>query len=521
MRVLLAGFNLDIETIKELKSFVERVAERLDGERFATLGSVEQQQLIQQLQKEALLLLNQDNLTPETLSAAYARISRNPKPINELRQIARQEVERARKSNQNIIFGLGHSSVAEHATFNFDILGVSRYAVETIEHFRLASYTEKSQRYILFKNDFVIPQEIKNTKWKKNYINLIKEQNAVYQKLYDVLNPYFFELYQESAKEKANHRRIEGLAKEDARYAISLATQTQLGMTVNARTLENMIAKCNCHRLHEIREYGNKLYDAIKNLAPSIVKYTSSTEYLEEKSQKICDFITETFNYDVFNKSDDKIDVILADADEDADDRVLAAVLFKYYGGDFKDAIRHIKKMSIAEQKQFYQIIYNSMNPWDSILREFEFVDFTFELIISASNYGQLKRHRMANISAQYYDITLGVTIPDSIINIGMKQLFMDIMEKTNSFYLRMREEHPTIAPYVLTNAHRRRILFKINLRELYHFSRLREDSHAQWDIRNTAKQMCDIIKSRFPLCAALLGGKDQFIHLYSKFLNN
>ncbi len=82
------------------------------------------------------------------MAAAYARISRNPRPVNELRRIARSEVEKARASNRNIVFEMGHSSIAEHAVFNLDILGVSRLLVEEIEKFRLASYTEKSQRYV-------------------------------------------------------------------------------------------------------------------------------------------------------------------------------------------------------------------------------------------------------------------------------------------------------------------------------------------------------------------------------------
>ncbi len=515
MKVILAGFNLDIETINELKQFIERVAERLEKSGNSTLHREE----IRKLRDEAEWLLGRDNLTPETLSAAYARISRNPRPVNELREIARQEVDRARKSNQNIIFGLGHSSVAEHATFNFDILGVSRFAVETIEHFRLASYTEKSQRYILFEDDFVIPHEIRNTPWEKKFIDLVREQNAVYYQLYEVLRPYFFELHRELAKDKANHRMIEGLAKEDARYVISLATQTQLGMTVNARTLENMIAKCNSHHLQEIREYGQHLFRVTRTLTPSIVKYTETTDYLKNKSEKICDFLSEIPAYDLLNKPEEESDVFLVSAVEDADDQILAAVLFKHYGGDFRDACRFIKGLNENSKKELYKIIFDSMNPWDSTLREFEFVDFIFQLTVSASNYAQLKRHRMANISPQDYDITLGVTIPDSIINTGQKPLFMEIIEKTNSFYLKLREEFPDIAAYILSNAHRRRVLFKINLREMYHFSRLREDPHAQWDIRRTSAQMTDIIKRRFPLCAALLGGKDQFAHFYSEFL--
>ena len=98
------------------------------------------------------------DLTPEVLSAAYARISRDPRPINEIRKSAREEVEKSRRSNATIIFKMGHHSVAEHAVFNLDIIGISRYVMEELEKFRLSSYTEKSQRYITLENDFVVSE---------------------------------------------------------------------------------------------------------------------------------------------------------------------------------------------------------------------------------------------------------------------------------------------------------------------------------------------------------------------------
>ncbi|MBA4396928.1 MAG: thymidylate synthase (FAD), partial [Syntrophus sp. (in: bacteria)] len=113
MKIMLAGYNLDSETIRGMGDALPEIGER----------------------------------TPETIAAAYARISRNPRPVNELRSLARAEVEKARQSNRNIVFEMGHSSIAEHAVFNIDVLGVSRLLVEEIEKFRLCSYTEKSQRY--------------------------------------------------------------------------------------------------------------------------------------------------------------------------------------------------------------------------------------------------------------------------------------------------------------------------------------------------------------------------------------
>lgn len=127
MKVILAGYNIDSAVIEELKGNSPP----------------------------------RDDITPETLSASYARVSRDPRPIDELRAVARAEVERARKSNRNILFRMGHHSVAEHAVFNFDIIGVSRLALEEIEKFRLCSYTEKSQRYVTLRDDFIVPEEIK------------------------------------------------------------------------------------------------------------------------------------------------------------------------------------------------------------------------------------------------------------------------------------------------------------------------------------------------------------------------
>ncbi len=88
MKVILAGYNLDVSVINSLK--------------------------------------NKDIATPEIISAAYARISRSSKSATELRTEARNELAKARKSNENIIYEMGHSSIAEHAVFNFDLIGISR-----------------------------------------------------------------------------------------------------------------------------------------------------------------------------------------------------------------------------------------------------------------------------------------------------------------------------------------------------------------------------------------------------------
>jgi thymidylate synthase ThyX len=54
-------------------------------------------------------------------------------------------------------------------------------------------------------------------------------------------------------------------------------------------------------------------------------------------------------------------------------------------------------------------------------------------------------------------------------------------------------------------------VLIQMNGRELYHFSRLRQDAHAQWDIRGLADRMLYLAQQELPLTLMLCCGKDAF----------
>jgi len=479
MKVILAGYNVDSSVLKELKSTSSRA-----------------------------------DITPEILSAAYARISRDARPVDELRAVARREVEKAKRSNQNIIFKMGHHSVAEHAVFNFDIIGISRLATEELEKFRLCSYTEKSQRYISLKDDFVIPEEIRKAGMQKIFVKTIREQNDLYHKLYKKLRPHMFNKNSHMATDKKNHKIIDGWAKEDARYGISLATEGQLGMTVNARNLEYLIRRFASKSLTEVKEIKEKLYKLAKKVAPSIILFTEANDFdsrtypdLEETAGKCMG----NFPANV-GKS-----VELVDFSSDADLKLVAALIHTSSSNPYSQCLEKAKSLSEAELLSLIKTTFKHMEFFDAALREFEFIDVTFDLIISATCFAQLKRHRMATLTTQNYNPYLGVTIPASVEEIGMRDKFLQIMEKTNDVYLKLQKRIESGAEYVLTNAHKRRVLFKINARELYHFSRLREDATAQWDIREIAAQMCEAAKNVMPKTCLMLGGKDVYPEIYKK----
>ncbi|GAB6269726.1 MAG: hypothetical protein STSR0002_24680 [Smithella sp.] len=480
MKIILAGYNLDYDLIRELKD------------------------------KSGL---NQD-LTPETISAAYARISRSPKAVNELRESARDEVDKARQSNRNIVFEMGHSSVAEHAVFNIDVIGVSRLLVEEIEKFRLCSFTEKSQRYVLFNKDFVIPEEIRQTNLTDLFISTVKVQNDFYHELYEKLRPYIFEKHRDLAVNPTNKSLLEGWAKEDARYAISMATQTQLGMTINARNLELMLRRLAAHPLAEAKEYSENLFAVTKEIAPSLIRYTKATDYDKFTRQNLR---SQSSNLLQKYSSGSKIisDVQLTSFTSAADIRIAAALLFSSSDVNYSNCLSMAGKMTPRAKRTLFKTAFEKLYAHDAVLREMENVDLQFELILSSSCFAQLKRHRMSTIIAQDYNPQLGVTVPPSIKAIGQQKIFLEVMRQTQISYDQIRAKAPMAAAYILTNAHRKRVLMKFSAREMYHLARLRVDAHAQWDIRDLTKKMLTQAKKIMPLTLMMACGKDTFHDLF------
>jgi thymidylate synthase ThyX len=186
-------------------------------------------------------------------------------------------------------------------------------------------------------------------------------------------------------------------------------------------------------------------------------------------------------------------------------------------GRPFARAWTEIRRLSTGRKKALFLRVFEHLEFYDFPPREFEHAVLAFELVLSASAFAQLKRHRMATLTAQDYDPALGVTVPPSIEAVGALADFMEIIRRTNEIYEVLRKDAGPAAAYVLTNAHRRRVLLNINLRELYHFARLREDAAAQWDIRRVAAEMTKQVRARLPLAGMLLGGKDAYPALYAK----
>jgi flavin-dependent thymidylate synthase len=481
LRVKLAGFNIDADILRQLE---------LRGGR---------------------------HLTPETLSAAYARISRSPLPVDQLRKKACLDVEKARSSNQKIIFEMGHHSVAEHAVFNFDIMGISRLALEELEKFRLVSYTEKSQRYVTLEGDRVLPREITAAWEKKLFLETVQGQNRFYFKAFALLNRRLQRQHRDRVRSAAGQKLVEGWAKEDARYILPLASSGQVGMTINARNLEHMFRRLRLSSRAEVRELGEKLYALVLPIAPSIILFPEPTAFDREAYSALDDYFAQRPGPAVPPGREPEI----VACTENGDDLILAAHASASRGLDFVRALQMVKKTSPARKKKLMLEFFRKIQFFSAMPREFEMADITFQAVVSAASFAQLKRHRMATLLAGEYAPGLGNTCPESIREAGLEDEFNKIIETSNHAYRALKAKTGGAADYILTNSHCRPVLMKMNLREMYHFARLRDDEHAQWDIRALAHSLTEKVRCIMPLTAMMLCGKSRFEEEYGKIFTS
>ncbi|MCL5018440.1 MAG: FAD-dependent thymidylate synthase [Candidatus Pacearchaeota archaeon] len=502
MDVKLAGFNVDRDAIDELKKILSN--DELSKENRLT----------------ALNIVS--NLTPETICASYARISRDPRVISELRADARKDVEASRKSNKAIIFTMGHKSIAEHARFNFDIVGISRRAIEEIEQNRLDSYTEKSQRYITMEGDFVLPKEIKNTKFESQFLELVELQNNFYKNNLEKITNWhhgqdYSKLYPTvGAKDEEKQKGVrEGLGKEDARYSLGLSTQAQLGMTISARTLENMITRLRSSDNEELKEVGEKLFAEVDGVAPSVIKYTQPSDYFAKTRPELKQFVSKLIEEHGIQQFVGTKRVNLFTKRE-RDDSIIAGLIFSSshlnYGNCFaiEREMSQEDKISLLKQTMKYQ------EKHDPMLREYELGDRVAEMIMSSSAFAQMKRHRMNTLISQEYNPELGLTVPESITKTGLSKDLEYVVKKSVELHNNLLSEgySKSVADYVLTNANRRRVLFDANNRQAHAFCMERENLAAQWDIRKTANEYHRALQEVYGgscLTTRVLCGKHEF----------
>ena len=449
-----------------------------------------------------IYLLSPRELAPETIAVAFAKTSRSPESFRDI--AAQLSEEKSAQFHEKWVVGYGHASVAEHAVLHIAFENVSRIAIEAIEGNRLASYTEKSTRYQKWGlQDFTIPPELDGHPLEEEYVQTVQ---MLFQAYTDSLEPVRRVVQQEHPRrenesEEAWDRRIRSKYVDVCRFLLPAAALANVGMTVNARALESTIRKMLSHPLAEVREIGQTVKDVARAEVPTLVKYAEAVPYLVET---VRDFSSAArLDAAGHEASRDGDWCRLVEYDPDAEQGVLAAVMYRFGEGSFEEARRRVEHLTGAEREELAAVLLRRLGSFDDPLRELEYCDYTFDLLMDQGAYAEFKRHRMMTQTPQPLTARLGYATPRRIIEAGWQDEYETAMQRAAETYERLRKFEPLVAQYIVPNGYGRRVLARFNLRSAYHFCRLRSAPNAHFSIRKIAERVAEEIRRVHPL----LGG--------------
>ena len=442
-----------------------------------------------------IYLLSPKEFSPETIAVAFAKTSRSPESFLEIARGLTDE--KSAKFHEKWVVGYGHASVAEHAILHIAFENVSRLAIESIESNRLASYTEKSTRYQKWGSDnFYIPPELAGHALSEEYIATCQRLFAAYNDSLDPVRAIVLERAQRREDEtgEALDRRLRSQYVDVCRFLLPAASLANVGMTANARNLENMIRKMLSCELAEVREIGEQVKAVAKGEIPTLVKYADAAPYLVDINKELGNRKLEAGNL----KSDDWCRLI--DYDKDGEIKILAAAWYRFGNLPFEEVLAWVRSLQDDKLKGLAEALLGRLGEHDVPLRELEYASYTFDLVMDQGAYAEFKRHRMMTQTAQKLTTRLGYATPRLITEAGFGIPYEAAMKSAAETYARLYEFNPQVAQYIVPNGYNRRVLAQFNLREAYAFCQLRSASNAHFSIRRIAERMYEELKRVHPL---------------------
>lgn len=399
------------------------------------------------------------------------------------------------------VIKMGHDSIIDHDYVVFALKDVSMLVEQTIIKQRICSFTIKSRREVNFSNaGYYVP-------------TFLDENNQVLSNEIELQNLYREHI--DSLFQEYNTLIEKAIKPEDARYILPYSIYSNIVMGLDVHALKDLIidlTKGKNSNITELKEFGNQLYEIVK----------TRCEYIKDKidisKRENIDYVEEYLNNIMFDKEHILLEnelikpienPILLSSTSSIDRTLFLNAIMRVYGCSYENALElydvYLKKNNIYKKEiknKLMQFIYKSQE-------ELKSIHFSFQIPISLANLTHLTRHRTIQLlipdfvpikNLDYFQV------PDSIrkIEYPVKDIFKRNKEIYQEFkHYGVRDEDLI---YFYLNAHVFQVIANMDGKTLSHFLKLRCCNKAQWEIREIANEIRNLIVDHSQYFPQILG---------------
>ncbi len=423
--------------------------------------------------------------------------------------------EKARAFHEKWVVGYGHGSVAEHGCVHLALEDISIIASKLVEDGRLASYTEKSTRYVAFDpSKIYYPARLMaEPALAAVYQNTVSALLSAYAGWTEDFVAQIKALAPRTAKqtERGHETASRATAFDTLRYLLPAATHTNIGLTLNARALEHLITKLLSQPLEEGHLLGAQLKAEAQHIVPTLLKYADRSEYRADTPPGIARLAhsllppapAQTISPEGLAETPS---VTLVSIDPHAEDTLVASILYEHAGRPMTALLAQVRAMNTAAKEQVIDAYLARRGRHDAPGRALERISCTLEMQMDYGAYRDVQRHRMATQSLQPLTPALGYVTPPLVTQFGCGARYDDLMHTAQDAYAQIHASGlAEEAAYILPLATRIRTLFTWNLREMAHFIELRSARQGHPAYRRVAQDAYHALAEAQPLIARYL----------------
>ncbi|MBU1088810.1 FAD-dependent thymidylate synthase, partial [Patescibacteria group bacterium] len=191
--------------------------------------------------------------------------------------------------------------------------------------------------------------------------------------------------------------------------------------------------------------------------------------------------------------------VRVVDWDREGLDKIVASLIYKKTFGEYGEIRRKLKAKSKKYKVDMLKKLLKNRTEYDRLPRDFEHIYISFDVLCDQGAYYDFKRNRMMTQIRQDLGVENGYMMPKMIKEVGMDKRYDEVIKRAENAYFEIRKKYPISAQYLVTKAHNRRFLMKMNLRELFYFVRLRARKAGNFAYRRIAMAILEEAKKKYP----------------------
>lgn len=377
-----------------------------------------------------------------------------------------------------MILSLGHESIIDHDYLVFALEDVSPIVEQTLIKERFSSFTIKSRREVDFSQvGYVVPT------FKDKNGNLLENQEKL-QGIYKNYMDFLFDAYKKLLDK--------GIPKEDARFVLPYSYHSNIIMGFDAHVVKDLIVrflKGKESKIDELKELGENMLEIVKSRASYLLDSIEQTEINQKIRKKLNEKILNT-DYEIVDK------VKLTSCTNDIDKQIFISAIMYNYQFSYEMA-ESIYEEKIKEDVNYQKELIKTINE-DFDRLPLTQVNFNFQIPVSLAVLTHITRHRTHDILVPNF-VPIGnlnyYLIPPTIKKTA-NEYFEEIFKTNVKVYekfknLGVRDEDLI---YFYLSGNLVNIATNMDGKTLAWILRLRTCNKAQWEFRNIANQMKDLV---------------------------